>query len=286
MFLLYYVLYCRYSELDEGIETENLETILETPFASRRILHHYHPGYSPFPSTFKSSLSDELPSLFADYQFTSNHIYVAVDSCGSPKCRAEPLFGSLALYGSSSGSGLTKLSENFYFDPTPDNVRENFHMYRLNQVYANEVLSCLFSLPADVAIFQKSQPSLHLVFYVYKITTADADTMLGTYMRGSSSPNKSALVEASNRLSQFQSPIAFGLCKLNEETENLLRKGGGSMSLKTYPLRGALSDAALLQYMSSPVPMAETPTDIEIKFNLHLAGKEDEVLSALLMLKT
>lgn len=259
---------------DNVTDERELSNVIGLPFNSRRILGHYHPGYTGWKSTFKYSPLD-VPNLLADQQSTENHVFLQIMTCGS-RSNYEPLFATLTLYGS-SGSVLTRLSETFNFDATPDVVRAKYKsVYTDNRKLTDEILSCVFSVPSEL-IFIKSQ-TLYFVFQVEKVVSGDTDTMLSCYTRGYP-PKMSALHEASERLGKFRSPIAFGLFKLNEDAE-VVCKRNGSVTIKTYPIKVPLGDGALLQWITNFDNGALLPeqTDIEITFAIGNVGREDQVV--------
>lgn len=172
----------RYPELDDSLEDfkdeGEISRICTSDFKSRRVLNHYHPGYMAWASTFKVSPLDQ-PNLLYENQSSNNHIYLRVLQCAS-KQNYEPLFGCVALYGS-SGHQVTRYSENFYFDATPDALRDKYSfLYGDTQRFSTEVLSCVLATPSDL-VFMKSQ-ALYLVFHVFKVLTSDADGMLARYV--------------------------------------------------------------------------------------------------------
>jgi hypothetical protein len=169
---------------------------------------------------------------------------------------------------------ITRLSETFHFDASSDALRAKYDfLYYTMKRRADAMLSCLLSIPSHLLSVSKTS-HLFFVFYVYKAITSDADTMLAPYTRGSI-PKASALLEATARLYQYRAPIALGLCKLNEETENVCNKTG-SITIKTFPIKGCVSDSNLLLYINNPTLLTET-SDIEIKFLMRTVGQEDQV---------
>ena len=240
-------------------------------FKSRRILKHYHPGYNSWPSTYRYNPL-ELPNVLADHQAPQNNVFLQILGCGS-KLNFEPLFCSLTVYSSSSAQQLTRLSETFYFDATPDTVRKKYpKQYSDDKTLSNEVLASLLSLPSDLT-YLKSQ-SITFVFQVYKVLTSDAESMVAPYTRGVS-PRINATIEATGRISRFHAPIALGLWKYTDEAESAARKVGGIV-VRPIPLKGAVGAAGILGYINMIGAMPEA-TDIEIRFTLKSVGRERQV---------
>ena len=243
----------------------------------KRILCHYHPGYGTLSSTFKHCPSD-LPSLLQDQQSSSNHMLLHIVSLSPkpPLPYIEPLFGSISLFCLSSSGSLNRITETFYFDATPDQVRQKYgFMYGKKPKVSEEALGCVFSLPHDI-LYSKSS-TFFLVFHVYKVTTGDTDTMLAYYTR-SASP-RDTLLESTKRMMHHQSPIAIGLYRLTPDTENMSKKFG-HLTAKMFAVKSpfTMSDLFIVQYVTGADSSMTEPIALEIKFTLASLGAEENIL--------
>ena len=248
-------------------------------FSKKRILCHYHPGYNTLTSTFKNC-PDDLPSLLQDSQSSNDHMLLQILSLSPkpPLAQVEPLFGSMALFSLSSSGTLSKLTETFYFDSTPDPIRQKYgFIYGKKPRVSEEAVCCAFSLPHDV-LYSKSSTYV-LVFHVYKITTGDTDSMLAYYARGSSP--KDTLLESTKRMMHHQSPIAMGLYKLTADTENMSKKFG-FLTVKMFAVKSpfTMSDLFVVQYMTGVDSTITEPISLEIKFTITNAGTEDKIVQS------
>ena len=254
------------------------ETLLKSAAAYERIkptriLHHYHPGYPGWASTFKSSPS-ESNNLFLDKPVSDSTILLKVFSCVA-KNSFEPLFGSITLY-LNKGDELIRLSENFNFDVTADATKNKYtEVYKtllssapgeisLASMSSDEASStsstassafnsgagaiktCLLRIPEDL----RRDQDLFFVVQLSKVLSGDADKAVAPYMPRGTPPSSAAQLqrheEQCNRLAQYRQVVGLGIIKVYDENGCVGVQGKPGVAFKLYAQKTVLSEAQLL----------------------------------------
>ena len=250
----------RFPDLDESTAAHSEESLLKqnssgdegtSQFSSSRILHHYHPGYCGWLSTYKRS-PPETKNLLGDRPSTDSYLFVKVNSI---RCRYpfEPLFGSLCLY-YLNGEEFHRVSESFYFDLTsPEHTKRFPEIYQatleeipdiskddhVRQDPATILKTCVFSVPADLKCTY-----LFLVWQLQKVLTADTEKALAPYGTSRTNlPETSRHDEAIKRLYKYRQALGFGVARVYNEQRQVI--DAPTITIQGLATKTPFSDAIL-----------------------------------------
>jgi hypothetical protein len=223
-----------------------------------RILHHFDPGYYYWPSSFRtippdtSHLLDRIPS-------TDTNLFVKFVQY-NVKEHFEPLFGTMAIY-TMVNDVCTKISENFNFDMTAQNIRVKFkEAYRIfmedqesndskkgvaHKVdMATQLKAFLFNLPADMRNLD-----IFLVVQVSKVLSGDFDKAVGPYIRSAYTNYSidSKLEETCKRLHLYRQQIAIGCTRIFDEQKRVGQPGSPVIKFFLYGIKSCVNDAFIGQ---------------------------------------
>jgi hypothetical protein len=264
-------------ELDKSlVETTNGER----SFLPQNLLKYYNPGYEYWKSTFKRSPADpklfsgdpESPSSTANVNF---NLLLKLHKCNFKQKCFEPIFGTACLY-TFINDELTRITEQFYFDATPEHIRQQykkvytgfgtathsplpggatttseksiFYGTSINIGDATQINPhlnmFLISFPKEI----KFQGDIYMIIQLNKVLTNEPEKAILPYCKGGTSIEQQKLKENADRLFKFRQPLAFGIIKVFDQNGRLSgTSAGGNQSFPLFAQKLCFTDLAFAQ---------------------------------------
>lgn len=213
-----------------------------------RILQHYHPGYSSWNATFRSSPVDSKKVL-VERPLADSNILVKVVGCVI-KNPFEPLFGSITLCLHRKDE-LIRISETFHFDVTSDAIKLQYPFVFLAEpvsvgdepvVVPVSLKVCLMRIPEDL----QGDPDLYFVIQINKVLTGDPEKALAPYLPRGAVPQIPKHEEQCSRLAAFRQSVGLGILKVYDAAGNVGIEGKPTLAFKLYTVKGLISEAQLV----------------------------------------
>ena len=253
----------------DAIEVSHGEQKEDSSTAQARFMQVYHPHAVPQVANFRR-VPANTKHIVSDWSCGYSKLLVNV----GPKFKIrynkrvffEPMFGSMSLYSMNKkiDTDMTKISECFHFDATPQSLRssyENIYKTDLNpQSQGKDVDSqvinplsdcsrCMFCIPSNII----ETHDIYLIVHVSKILTGDPDKALHPYINPDKksflgNPSSDTLLKDSivncNRLHRFRQSV--GVCAVKVfDSDGSVNKEKVGMVAPIYPLRNSCSDVSL-----------------------------------------
>lgn len=221
------------------------------------ILNHYCPGYSAWYSSFRT-LPEDNRHFLSPEAYTDTNLVVKVNKCLA-KRPFEPLFGSIAIYAVVNDE-LSRISESFYFDATPESVRKQYPLAygfadvaNASQKYLSVSGSCInvgdgtgsnnhmnmFNI--RISDDMKGR-ELYVIVQLSKILSIETEKALLPYTKNIL-PEIPKHIEACNRLINYRQPVGFGISRLGEKSGKFSTAGNKYINIPLYAQRSCISEA-------------------------------------------
>jgi len=292
-------------------EVEETDTFEEFPqltkgglYDQSRFLQNYHPHSSPQQSTFRR-VPVGNKHLVDNCAYGYTKLLVSI----GPKEKIrygkhhimEPIFGTACLYSMSSRDGeLTKITETFNFDATPQSMRSRFKsVYRahfldeegiirseadplhINPIH--ETSKCLFSFPTELLA-----TDIYLVIELSKVLTGEPDKALLPYIH----PDKKSLfatdqsfsiTDTCRRLRKYRQPLGISVVKVfnpdGQVYQNVVTPGASILSV--FALKNCQNEAGLKQHIQDMFPPEGSSqqirldiTELDIGISMYCLGSD------------
>jgi hypothetical protein len=237
----------------------NIENDSSNP---NNLLKYYNPGYEFWRSTFKRNPVD--PKLFNGDEYNSNFsLLVKIHKCNLKQKVFEPIFGSLCLY-TFFNDEFIRITETFYFDATPENIRQLYKKVYLHEGQHNSNVTPYFGTSINVADATQLNPHLnmflltlpkelkfqqeiYLIVQLNKVLTNDPEKAILPYCKGGTSIEQQKLKESADRLNKFRQPLGFGIGKVVFDSQGNLSRDGSNLSFPFYAQKLCFTDVAFAQ---------------------------------------
>jgi hypothetical protein len=232
--------------------------------APQNLLKYYNPGYEYWKSVFKRNPVD--PKLFnGDDNIGNFNLLVRLHKCLLKQKNFEPIFGSICLY-SFFNDEFIRITESFYFDATPENIRQlykkvyqqdgqqaspvsPFYGTSINIADATQINAhlnmFLLSLPKEL----KFQQEIYFVCQLSKVLGNDPDKAVLPYAKGGTAVEQQKLKDSAERLFKFRQPLAFGISRITFDAQGNLFRDGTATSFPFYAQKLCFTDVAFAQVM-------------------------------------
>lgn len=225
------------------------------------ILQQYHPGYSEWTSTFRK-VPQDTRHLLSGKVLSDTNLVIKLKKCQLGPKSFEPLFGSICLY-SAIGEDLHRISETFYFDATPLEVRKQYAFAYVPETQESTTDFSGSSVNvgdgsgsgAHMDMFCATIPEelrgkdMFVVLQLSKILSTDADKAVAPYYPRASAPDADKNREFCKRLARFRQPVALGFVRINE----CLKGGKTEVKFPLYAQKLCVSEGFIAQVRTQPL---------------------------------